>query len=211
MAWDEWLNEKRFTLFRSAIIQEQFIQCIIDHTPKNGTILEAGFGFGTTTELLRDLDFKITGFDLEQIAVEQTSLRYPHLQNKLYVGNILDEQCYTHQYDSIIHQGVLEHFNDQDILSILQIQSHKCNKIIFDVPNCLRENTEDEGDGTRFETPQFWESILKTAGLEYKRYGRIYDYGNDMLPKQLLKYDSDLMKRVGRSSIFVVNGVKNEA
>ena len=29
MAWDKWLTEKKFTLFRSSIIQEQFIQWII--------------------------------------------------------------------------------------------------------------------------------------------------------------------------------------
>ncbi len=44
MAWNKWLKEKRFTLFRSAIIQEQFIQCIMDHTT-GGKILETGFGF----------------------------------------------------------------------------------------------------------------------------------------------------------------------
>lgn len=210
MAWDEWLNEKRFTLFRSAIIQEQFIQCIIDHTPKNGTILEAGFGFGTTTELLRDLHFSISGFDLEQIAVEQAAHRYPHLKDSLYVGNILDDSSYLSKYNTIIHQGVLEHFEDHDIMEILSIQAGKCDKIVFDVPNCLRENTEDEGDGTRFETPEFWENIIENIGLKFKRYGRTYDHSNEMLPKQLLRYDSDLMRRVGRSSIFVVEGTQNE-
>jgi hypothetical protein len=70
MAWDKWLTEKKFTLFRSSVIQEQFIQCIMDNTEKNGSILEAGFGFGTTAELLRDLDYDISGFDLEPIAIE---------------------------------------------------------------------------------------------------------------------------------------------
>lgn len=207
MAWDNWLNEKRFTLFRSAIIQEQFIQCISDYTPKNGCILEAGFGFGTTTELLRDLGFDIEGFDLERLAVEQTGDRYPHLKNKLYLGDIRNRDTYTKVYDTIIHQGVLEHFTDSDILDILLLQAANCRKIIFDVPNCLRECIDDEGDGTRFETPEFWESMIHKAGLEFERFGRTYDYGNDLLPKQLLKYDSDLMKKVGRSSIFVVEGL----
>ena len=207
-AWDSWLKNKRFTLFRSSIIQEQFIQCIIDHTPTNGSILEAGFGFGTTTELLRDLDYNVVGFDLEETAIEQAVFRYPLLKERLYVGDIRDKQTYTKNYDTIIHQGVLEHFSNEDIIDILQIQANRCNQIVFDVPNCLRKNTEDEGDGTRFETPEFWEAIIKDAGLSFERYGRTYDYGNDMLTRQLLRYDSDLMKRAGRSSIFVVNGCK---
>lgn len=209
MAWENWLTEGKFTLFRSSIIQEQFIQCIIDHTKPNGKILEAGFGFGTTTELLRDLDYDIGGFDLEPVAINIASERYPHLKNKLYVGDILSELSYKDVYDTIIHQGVLEHFSDNDILSILSIQSTRCKNIIFDVPNSLRENTEDEGDNTRFETPQFWENILEQAGLEYMRYGRTYDYGHDLLPSALKKYDSDFMIRAGRSSIFVVSGKRD--
>jgi len=204
VTWDKWLTEKRFTLFRSAIIQEQFIQCIVDHTPIGGSLLEAGFGMGTTTELLRDLGYEICGFDLEPIAVEIGSTRFPNLKQNLYVGDILDASSYQEYYDTIIHQGVLEHFSDEDILSILKIQSCHCNQIIFDVPNCLRKDTTDEGDNTRFETPQFWENIISQAGLKYKRFGRTYDYGDDMLPKVLKKYDSDFMKQAGRSSIFVV-------
>lgn len=206
MAWDKWLTEKKFTLFRSSIIQEQFMHCITDHTDKNGKILEAGFGFGTTTELLRDLDYDIHGFDLEPIAVELAIERYPHLNNRLFVGDILDESSYPGFYDTIIHQGVLEHFSNEDILKILEIQSKNCKKIVFDVPNCLRKNTDDEGDNTRFEHPEFWDSIIIEAGLEFQRFGRNYDYGSELLPQELLKYDSDLMKKVGRSSLIVVEG-----
>ena len=207
MTWDKWLDEKKFTLFRSSIIQEQFIQCIIDNTKPGGNILEAGFGFGTTTELLRDLDYNIEGFDLEEVAVKKATERYPLLNNKLSVGNILDKESYSGFYDSIIHQGVLEHFSDEDILKILDIQSKRCENIIFDVPNSLRKNTDDEGDNTRFETPEFWEQIISQAGLEYRRYGRTYDYGDDLLPGKLKRYDSDFMKKCGRSSIFVVRGI----
>ena len=206
MAWDNWLTENKFTLFRSAIIQEQFIQCIIDHTKKNGIILEAGFGFGTTTELLRDLDYQVYGFDLEEVAIAKTSKRFPLLNNKLYVGNILCEDSYRMTYDTIIHQGVLEHFNDDEIVSILKMQAKNCKKIVFDVPNANRKNTDDEGDGTRFEKPEFWESIISHCQLSFKRFGRNYDYGNDFLPKHLSRYDSDLMKKIGRSSIFVIKG-----
>ncbi len=206
MAWDKWLTEKKFTLFRSAIIQEQFIQCICDHTLGGGKILEAGFGFGTTTELLRDLDYEITGFDLEPVAIQVAEERFPRLKGRLFVGNILSEKSYNDSYDTIIHQGVLEHFCDEDILKILHLQSKFCKTIVFDVPNNLRQNTEDEGDNTRFETPQFWENIITKAGLEYKRFGRTYDYGHEFLPDVLKKYDSDFMINRGRSSIFVVSG-----
>jgi|TARA_R110002020_G_scaffold78207_1_gene196825 SAM-dependent methyltransferase len=208
MSWDNWLNGKRFTLFRTAILQEQFIQCILDHTPDYGSILEAGFGFGTTIELLRDLGYSVQGFDLENVAVENCQKLYPLLENKLYVGDILSKDSYIKDVDTIIHQGVLEHFDDNEIKKILNIQCSRSKRVVFDVPNNLRRNLEDEGDKTRFESPEFWEDIISSVGLSFKRYGRTYDYGNDYLPQVLKRYDSDLMKKVGRSSIFVVEGKK---
>jgi len=206
MAWEKWLNEKRFTLFRTAILQEQFIECITDHTPDGGTIMEAGFGFGTTLELLRDLGYEVSGFDLEPSAIENCQEHYKHLRGDLFVGNILNSKTYRRKVDTIIHQGVLEHFEDEEILEILDIQSKAAKRIVFDVPNNLRQNLDDEGDRTRFESPQFWEDIISSAGLQSTRYGRTYDYGNEFLPQILKRYDSDLMRRVGRSSIFVVEG-----
>jgi len=208
MTWNEWLTEERFTLFRSAIIQKQFIQCIIDHTRPGVEILETGFGFATTTELLRDLGYDIRGFDIEKTAVTNAIKRYPLLNDRLYVGDILKPSDYPLVCDTIIHQGVLEHFSDEDIISILKLQSQKCKKIIFDVPNNLRQNIQDEGDDTRFESPQFWESMIEKVGLEYSRYGRTYDYGDELLPDVIKKYNSDFMKQHGRSSIFVIQGEK---
>jgi len=205
MTWDKWLHEKRFTLFRSAIIQEQFIECILDHC-KGGRILETGFGFATTTELLRDLGYDIHGIDLEPRAVEDATSRYPSLKGRLQVADMLDENSYIGSYDAIIHQGVLEHFCDKEIRRILGIQSKRCKNIIFDVPNSLRSNKDSEGMMTRFESPEFWENIISDAGLECERFGRTYDGWDNMLPRPLRHYKSDLMKAVGRSSIFVVKG-----
>ena len=129
MGWEQWLETGRFTLFRSAVIQEQFIQCIIDHSPAGCSISEAGFGFGTTLELLRDLDYNVGGFDLEPLAVSQASERYPLLGGKLFVGDILDEKTYDNNTDIIIHQGVLEHFSDEEIIKILKLQMASCEKV----------------------------------------------------------------------------------
>ena len=204
MTWNKWLTEKRFTLFRSAIIQEQFIQCILDHTNPGASILETGVGFATTTELLRDLGYNVSGFDIERTAITNANERYPLLNGQLYVGDILDPSSYLEIYDIIIHQGVLEHFPDEKIINILKLQSRQCKKIVFDVPNNLRKNTQDEGDNTRFESPQFWECIIDRAGTKYIRYGRTYDYDDEYLPNVLRKYNSDFMKKHGRSSIFIV-------
>ena len=101
MTWENWLGGKRFTLFRTAILQEQLIECIMDHTEDGGNILEAGFGFGTTIELLRDLGYSVRGFDLEPTAIENCQKLYPLLENNLYIANILSEDAYFENRDGI--------------------------------------------------------------------------------------------------------------
>lgn len=204
LGWDRWLQNTSFTLFKTSIIQEQFIQCIIDNVSKSDKILETGFGFGTTLELLRDFGYDVCGFDLEEIAIKNCEEKYPKLHGKLYIGDILKNDSYKKNIDTIIHQGVLEHFSDDQIIQILRIQMNNCRQIIFDVPNSMRQVKEDEGDNTRFETPEFWEDIIKKAGFNFERFGRTYDFGDNYLPNNLKRYDSDLMKKIGRSSIFIV-------
>ena len=107
------------------------------------------------------------------------------------------------KYEAIIHQGVLEHFKDKEIINILKIQGKSAQKIIFDVPNNQRKNLEDEGSYTRYESPEFWENIITKAGLKYKRFGRNLDEFHKEIPDSLKEFNSLFMKKVGRSSMFV--------
>jgi SAM-dependent methyltransferase len=203
MSWEKWLKEKRYTLFKTAIIQEQYIQCIIDNIPENGSVLDCGIGTGVTLELLRDSLYDAWGIDIEPLAIKLATERFPHLKGKVKVGDIFDENSYDKHYDAIIHQGVAEHFTDEKMIELFTLQKEYCDKIIFDVPNSLRENQEDEGDYTRFESPEFWEDILDRSGLTFERYGRNLDKQNNLICDDLKRYDSPLMKSLGRTSIFV--------
>ena len=104
MTWENWLKEKRYTLFKTAIIQEQYIQCIIDNIPAKGSILDCGIGTGVTLELLRDSLYDAWGIDLEELAIELATERFPHLKGKVKVGDLFDQSSYDRHYDAIIHQ-----------------------------------------------------------------------------------------------------------
>jgi len=203
MSWEKWIKEKRFTLYRTAIIQRSFIDLILAEVSLKSKVLETGVGSGTTLVLLEDLGYNMVGFDYSELIIEKFKERFPHLADKVYIGNILDEKSYKEKYEAIIHQGVLEHFSDDEIIKILNIQARNSKKIIFDVPNNQREKKEDEGGHTRFEPPEFLGKIVSKAGLKFKRFGRNSDWNNDLIPEALKRYDSPLMKKIGRSSMFV--------
>jgi trans-aconitate methyltransferase len=201
--WKEFIQKQRFTLFRTAIIQEQFIQVILDTVAPPARLLECGFGHGTTLVLLQDLGYDVQGFDNNEYVVEEFRKRFPGLADRVRTGDILDPGAYGQGFDVIISQGVMEHFSDEGILRILAIQRRCAGKILFDVPNRNREEFIDEGGGTRFESAEFWERIVTTAGLTFDRYGRNLDVDNDLLPRRLQKYNSGIMKAMGRSTIMV--------
>ena len=202
MGWDEWVKNTRFTLFKSSIIQEQFINHIQANTKTGGKIFEAGFGQGVTMVLLDDLGYDVCGIDNDKIVVDFAKERFGLLSERFKIGDILNADDYDN-VDVINHQGVLEHFADEEITEILSIQEQCANKIIFDVPNNMRSDLSDEGDNTRYESVEFWEDIVSTAGLKFTRYGRNYDTEPQSIPKNLQNYDSELMRKIGRSCMFV--------
>ena len=63
MSWENWLEQKRFTLYRSSIIQKPFIDLILNEVLPKSKILEAGTGSGVTLALLDDLEYNVYGFD----------------------------------------------------------------------------------------------------------------------------------------------------
>ena len=193
----------RFTLYRTAIIQKSYIDLILAEVNLMGKILEAGFGSATTLTLLSDLGYDVYGFENSDVLIKQAIERFSMLRGKLFNGDILDDDSYKERYSAIIHQGVLEHFSDNEILRILAVQSQSAEKIIFDIPNNQRKLKTYPGIETRYESPTFWEDIITSAGLKFQRFGRNLDKDNDLLPETLKKYDSSFMKKYGRSSMFV--------
>jgi len=153
--------------------------------------------------LLHDLGYDVYGFENSDVILKQAVERFPMLSGKLYNGNILDDDSYKSRYSAVIHQGVMEHFTDDEILRILAIQSESADKVIFDIPNNQRVLKTYPGIETRYESPAFWEDIVMKAGLKFKRFGRNLDKDNDLIPETLKKYDSSFMMKYGRSSMFV--------
>jgi sialic acid synthase SpsE len=95
-------------------------------TPK--TICEEGCGVGTISSLL-DIENKEL-FDIDDDMIKLTKI---NTQGKIYKADIL-KKVHSKKLDIIFSHGVLEHFDDNDIRTIISRQREQAKNVLHYVP-----------------------------------------------------------------------------
>jgi len=111
------------------------------------------------------------------------------------------------EFDLAYHQGVLEHFSDEQIVQALQEQARVARWVILDVPN-HRHTHQPFGD-ERLLRPSHWSQLIREAHLEVvTELGRDFHRGIFFLPHAFFsRYALEKWpwfgRRFGVNSIFV--------
>jgi len=165
---------KDHTIFDQARRYARLIKTIIRFAPKGGTLLEVGCGSGLTSILLHDLGYKVIAFDIDKdvlCEVKQRKKRY-NAEIDLVRGDMCNLGFESNKFDVVFHQGVLEHFDDETIVSTLKEQKRLTKTLVFEVPNSrARQSYGDE----RLLSNRYWRNLISKAGLKI-----VYTYGNDL-------------------------------
>ena len=108
---------------------------------KNSSIIELGCGSGHLSACLAKEGYKVTLLDFSKVALKkarQTFEKY-NLTGTFIEGDILDLSKLSEKYDLIWNSGVMEHFDDENLLktfsSIKQLMSSNNSPFLFLVPN----------------------------------------------------------------------------
>lgn len=207
--WPEYLRSE--TIFNNAIRLRQFIWVIQAYIPASSQVLEVGFGSGATAVLLADLGYRVTAVDIDDVLVERVQKRYADWiqQGLLEVmkADMLSLPWKGRSFVLAYHQGVLEHFPDEQIVQALQEQARVAEWVIFDVPN-HRLKVQHFGD-ERLLPSSHWRFLIQRAGLRL-----VAEYGRDVhrwlyfLPFGLFSHKALLSRpwfgrMLGVNSIFV--------
>lgn len=200
--WKDFFNG--FSLFRTSIIQENYIETIRKFTPKKGKILEIACGSGLSSVLMADLGYHVTATDIDQDLLDGMRSKFGSIQNlKIEKCDMLKaDEIYSKEFNSIIHQGVLEHFEDDEIIEILKRQKNIADLIIFDVPNDKRKEKIQEYGNERFLSIEHWRSLIEKAGctliyIEGRRFeGAVEKSRQSLTHKERIEY--------GTSNTFVI-------
>jgi len=199
----------KFTVFRTVLIQEHYINEILKNTKKGDSLLEIASGSGYTSLVLlysgRD---NVTASDIEDELLEDIEEKMPELMVEKV--DAFDMPYGDGSIDCIFHQGFLEHFSDEDIIKLLNESARVGKKVIFDIPNARRwDKTKEYGD-ERFMYHRRWKKLIGKSNLRIiKDTGRRMPKSFKYLPK-FMSENNWFRKHFGTSSIFVcapkVNG-----
>ncbi|MCP5006040.1 MAG: class I SAM-dependent methyltransferase [Planctomycetes bacterium] len=210
--WKTYFEKSNRNIFKQCLSARRLIEILIDTIPGDGRVLEAGCGTALLSLLLADYGFDVTALDLTDEIIDYAKKRIcvDNVKLKIMKGDIfrLSSLFEERYFDVVCNSGVMEHFQDEDIVRGLVEQKKVSKKVIFNVPNNRNVLTEGHFGDERFLCNRKWVSLIKNAGFKSVRvYGGYYvTRPAYLLPGIVFKhgfYFDFLWKYFSRHSVFV--------
>ena len=188
MDWSHYYHEPLTlkSLLGNLYGQRDFLDAIAE--TKAQTILEVGSGSGGMAIFLSWLGLGVTSIDIEASVTQKATAENKRLNGSasFVVADGFNLPFTPHQFDLAIHQGLLEHFSNEDIHRLLDEQLRVAKQVLFSVPNAnyMRQDFGNE----RLMTKAQWEAILSPYRIiqseEYspKRFPKFF------LPRANIQY-----------------------
>lgn len=159
--------------------KKKFVKKIVKYAD-NKKILEAGCGTGLMSGYLQKLGFKVTALDLSEKVLKYASEIAKNSSVispcKYEQGNILELNYKKKEFDVSFSNGVLEHFNDEDIIKTLKEQMRISKYVIFGIPSTYFNMNEKMLGNERSLTKKEWISLINKAGGELISFDSFHYY-----------------------------------
>jgi SAM-dependent methyltransferase len=139
---------------------------IAQHCPKNARILGVGSGPGWSEFYLSALGYEVTGIDNEPALVDLARKRANLLGviAKFEVADAFDLSPFHLKFDLAFSCGVLEHFDRDVTVKLLQEQARCAKKVLIQIPAIYTKYTGTITD-ERIYTINQLAQIVEDAGL----------------------------------------------
>ncbi|MBD3295925.1 MAG: methyltransferase domain-containing protein [Candidatus Omnitrophica bacterium] len=139
-------------------VQREFLEEISSR--QSGKVLEVGCGSGTMSVFLSHLGFKAIAIDRDEEVLERARRASKDLNGEVDFirADAFKLPFADKEFDIAFSQGVLEHFDDEDIVKLLKEQCRVAGCVFLSVPNNFY-NHRDFGD-ERLLSKAEWEKIL---------------------------------------------------
>ncbi len=213
--WSDFLSG--VSLFDNAVRLRFFIWTLQRYALPGARLLEVGCGSGTTAILLADLGYHVTATDIDaDLIVRLTSKYSDWVRNgdclSVRQADMFQLPWPDKTFDLVYHQGVLEHFPDNEIRVALREHARVARWVLFDVPN-HRYKGHPFGD-ERLLPIRHWRELIRSAGMKsVDERGRDFHRWMYFLPAALFSHRALdrlpwFVRQFAVSSIFVCRGTK---
>lgn len=140
---------------------------LIKKYSKNNKLLEAGSGTGVLSTYMASLDFDVTGIDIDKDILglsRKIAKSYPSKNKPKFIKKSIFELDYDDNYfDVSFSNGVLEHFNDDEIIDTLKQQMRVSKYVIFGIPTKYFNREEAMYGDERYMDYTFWRDLIKKS------------------------------------------------
>lgn len=159
--------------------QRDFLIAIVNDCPKK--ILEIGAGTGTMSIFLSQLGIEVVTIDNDPAVLTMATQIKQHLggKNTLTEADAFKLPFSDQSFDAIFHQGLLEHFSDNEIRQLLKEHLRVAPTVWLSVPNKFYPD-RDLGN-ERLLSKKAWETILSPYQIKVSKY-----YSRKLFPKWYL-------------------------
>lgn len=138
------------------------IRRIRKHAGKRGTVMEAGCGSGATSCYLSLKGYRVTSIDNDTRMVEFAEWLATHTgADACFKEEDIREPSFVkNSFDVVFSNGVLEHFPDKKIITILNKEVNIGRTVIFAVPSAVLEEKDKLHGDERFLPSTHWEALI---------------------------------------------------
>jgi len=145
-----------------------FLGKIGKYTNKRGKILEAGCGTGVLSIYLSNRGFSVTAVDVDKDMLNIAKKISEHYCERPTFQKIdLFSLEYPSDYfDLVFSHGVLEHFSDKQIITLLKKQLSISKTLIFSVPSNYLTKKDRYFGNERFLSLNKWKEIIRQTPAE---------------------------------------------
>ena len=197
--WSEYYRDHSVNVdlyIRNLYGHKYFLNAITQDSPQK--ILEIGAGTGSMSIFLSHLNIEVTTLDNDTQIIEQAKITRQKFggKNKLVLGNAFKLPFENGSYDAVFHQGLLEHFSDEEIYRLLDEQLRVAKTVYISVPNNIYPE-KDFGD-ERLLSKNRWDEILaKKYRIEWST-----NYSPKFFPKwYILRAKIQYMAKIRSSQV----------
>ena len=163
----------------------------------NKEVIETGCGTGILSTYLSALNYNCTAIDIDDqilnLAKEIAETYNAKVKPKFVKKSIFELKC-NEKFDVAFSNGVLEHFNDTEIITTLKQQIEMANVVIFGIPTQYFNKDEAMYGDERYLPYSHWRKLIKQANgvileeksmhymdwkyrlLNFKKYFKPYPY-----------------------------------
>lgn len=174
--WNKYYSKYNYSLSNILLHYPYLIRAIC---LKPKTILEIGCGPAQHTIFLKKVfpNIKASVLDLDEKLLKKVELKYSNTIENYFHMDIHNKSSIKKlpKFDLIISEGLLEYFNDKDVVKIINIFSFVASKMIFSVPSDVYQN-QDFGNET-LRSKREMEKLLKKTGFKFKVHNYFFDVG----------------------------------